>query len=129
VSNCDSSSESDEDSDSEEELEIVGMAEQPLANENDAHDVAAMNGNALTDDDTTGILPPPPVAFTKLQQADPPRRKASPKSITAYFNSRSTTRTTGAMVKTQKVFRNPRALLKKKLKAKQFENGNKWLAR
>ena len=125
-----SSSESGEDSDSEEELEIVGITNQLQSNDNSTHQVATTNDKTLTDDHATAV-PSPPVPFTKLQQASSPSRKASPKSITAYFATKfkSTTRITVASASTQKVVRNPRAILKKKLKAKQFENGNKWLAR
>jgi len=114
----------DSDSDSEEEddeLEIVGMDSLPARGAERTHDDSTSAAAAMD------MEPPAPVSFAKtLGETNAIGRKSSPKSIISYFASNSN----NAQKKSnKKVFQNPRATLRNALKAKQFENGNKWLAR
>ena len=114
----------DSDSDSEEEddeLEILGKDSIPA------------RGAVRTSDDSAaaamGVEPPAPVSSAKtLGETSAIGRKSSPKSIISYFASNSNSNDAQKRSR-KKVFQNPRATLRNALKAKQFENGNKWLAR
>ncbi|GFH62085.1 hypothetical protein CTEN210_18561 [Chaetoceros tenuissimus] len=110
-------SESDEES-SEDELEILGMDSKPTDNyEADSEDDS--EELTLKKDKTS------PKGIKRIV-ASP--KKNSPQSIIAFF-SHSTSNYNNNQTARNKVVKNPRALLKHALKAKQFENGNKWLAR
>ncbi len=109
----DSDDESGSDSDSEDELEIIGMTK--------ASPSAA----------------PPSLVRPSLS------RKASPKSVIDYFSANATASEHGTHTRNRngdftsknvhtrptRVYANPRATLRNALKAKQYENGNKWLAK
>ena len=91
------------DSDSDEELEILGFE----------------SGKSKT----------PPI-FTKQEEIPSSfNRKSSPKSVIAYFSQANADEMSSRPKSNKKMFSNPRAMLRNALKAKQFENGNKWLAR
>jgi hypothetical protein len=114
--NANSEDESSEDESSEDELEIVGMDSKPTDNyEADSEE----EEEELSKDKTS------PKGIKRIV-ASP--KKNSPQSIIAFF-SHSTSNYNNNQTGRNKVVKNPRALLKHALKAKQFENGNKWLAR
>jgi hypothetical protein len=60
-------------------------------------------------------------------QLPDPSRKSSPKSVLAYFVVAGNNQTENSTKRRQ--FANPRVALRNALKAKQFENGNLWLAK
>jgi hypothetical protein len=69
-----------------------------------------------------------PMDIKQLDTQSPdPVRKASPKSVLAYFTLPGNTRMEKNAKRRQ--YANPRAALRNALKAKQFENGNLWLAK
>ena len=121
-SGADNDNDSDSDSEGEDdELEILGK------------DSIPDRGADCTRDDSAaavmGVEPPAPVSSAKtLGETSAISRKSSPKSIISYFASNSNSNVSQKRSR-KKVFQNPRATLRNALKAKQFENGNKWLAR
>lgn len=118
------SSDASSDCDSDDELEILGMDSNPTPTE----DYEA--------DSEEEDMPQEPAVKNKESKISPKGikrivaspKKNSPQSIIAFF-SHSTSNQNNNHAARNKVVKNPRALLKHALKAKQFENGNKWLAR
>jgi hypothetical protein len=113
---------SSEESDSEEELEIVGL---------DSTKGPLMQGLMSEDIQSSSV----PVVVKPLQKPQAPaHRKSSPTSVdAAVFSSKSTTakdeNNACALSARQKIIHNSRKMLRNKLKAKQIEHGNMWLAR
>mmetsp|Transcript_2456 Transcript_2456/g.4585 ORF Transcript_2456/g.4585 Transcript_2456/m.4585 type:complete len:1229 (+) Transcript_2456:47-3733(+) len=105
----------DEESDSEAELEIVGM------------DSTKDPKPLISDDVKSSSMP---VGVKPLQRPQSPHRRSSPTSVVAsVFSSNLTTAINRTLSSRQKMMHNSRKMLRNKLKAKQIEHGNMWLAR
>ena len=109
--------------------------EKKLDSDHDSRNNDSESGSESESDDelefiSAGAAPQNAIHVSVNKQGPVPVRKSSPKSVIAYFSEN--TKTGGdernPMAKKKK-FANPRAALRNALKAKQFEQGNTWLAR